>query len=521
MPSGREVEERRAAEERQRIVREIIEGKKAEIALLTSQLAEAQEDVRVHGGGERVAADATPPFEADDEGLKPPPARGTARGAREAKKLADDGNRADPIARLRNSPPQKLSEHKTWCGEIGRARRRMSGSAARLLKAGAAVLMVLLLTVLGGVIFAHLEGPAEEAERAKYQTFLRKVRQSNLADEDFDTLCGYLGTPLETEGSEVQGQWTFPHDVLFLHCFSIISTIGYGNIAPATDGGKIVTIIYALFGIPITLSAVGICASELLYLFEYLAVARMDQVKEAFDHYDLDHSDRLDLQEFRAALHDLGITLSDLEFDQLVKEIDDGDGEIDRAEFKATTAALSLPVGKAARTKYRLYITVIVNILWLLMGMVVMGALEGWTMVDSLYFCVVTLTTVGLGDYVPATPQGIKTGFFYCMVRDRLSQSPWPPDQERLFTCCYPVLLQVGLGLLALLITAIGDFVDGVRQEALYRAQRGLEHATATLTGQKDEHLTTRNDPAQDTDSRGVSKFSMSASAPGDEQLRP
>ena len=218
MPSGREVEERRAAEERQRIVREIIEGKKAEIALLTSQLAEAQEDVRVHGGGERVAADATPLFEADDEGLKPPPARGTARGAREAKKLADDGNRADPIARLRNSPPQELSEHKTWCGEIGRARRRMSGSAARLLKAGAAVLMVLLLTVLGGVIFAHLEGPAEEAERAKYQTFLRKVRQSNLTDEDFDTLCGYLGTPLETEGSEVQGQWSCPTKHALMFC---------------------------------------------------------------------------------------------------------------------------------------------------------------------------------------------------------------------------------------------------------------------------------------------------------------
>ena len=427
MPSGSDaVEERRAAEERQRIVREIIEGKKAEIALLTSQLEESQEDVRVHGGGDRAAADCTPPCEADDDRLQPPKSRRTDRGAYEAKKLveAECANRADSIAWLKKSPSPELSEQKTCCGEIGRARRRMSGGGARLLKAGSSVLVVLLLTMLGGVIFAHLEGPAEEAERAEYQSFLRRVKQSNLTDEDFDTLVNYLGTPLETEGSQVEGHWTFPQDVLFLHCFSIISTIGYGNIAPATDGGKIVTIIYALFGIPITLSAVGICASELLYLFEYLAVARMDQVKEAFDHYDLDHSGRLDLREFRDALHDLGITLSDSQFDQLVKEIDDGDGEIDRAEFKATAAALSLPVGKAARTKYRLYITVIVNILWLLMGMLVMGALEGWTMVDSLYFCVVTLTTVGLGDYVPATPQGIKTGFFYCMVCDRLLHSP-------------------------------------------------------------------------------------------------
>lgn len=83
------------------------------------------------------------------------------------------------------------------------------------------------------------------------------------------------------------------------------------------------------------------------------------------------------------------------------------------------------------------------------------------------------------------------------------------------------MLLQVGLGLLALLITAIGDFVEGVRQEALYQAQRGLEHATATLTGQKDEHLSTRNEHEQDADSREVGKFRMSTSAADDERLRP
>ena len=42
----------------------------------------------------------------------------------------------------------------------------------------------------------------------------------------------------------------------------------------------------------------------------------------------------------------------------------------------------------------------------------------------------ITLTTVGLGDFVPATNAGIKFGFFYCMV---------------------------GLGVLALLIASIGE----------------------------------------------------------------
>ena len=123
--------------------------------------------------------------------------------------------------------------------------------------------------------------------------------------------------------------------------FSVISTIGYGNITPETPAGKLFTIFYALFGIPVVLGrsvpawmmikplpsklrplacfcSVGICAAELLYMFEVIAVARMDQVNQAFDHYDKDQSGQLDLQEFRDALNDLDIVPTDAQFMQLV-----------------------------------------------------------------------------------------------------------------------------------------------------------------------------------------------------------
>jgi hypothetical protein len=49
------------------------------------------------------------------------------------------------------------------------------------------------------------------------------------------------------------------------------------------------------------------------------------------------------------------------------------------------------------------------NLLWagttLLIGTVVYHWLEGWNYLDSLYFCVITLATVGYGDFHPTTPE--------------------------------------------------------------------------------------------------------------------
>lgn len=41
---------------------------------------------------------------------------------------------------------------------------------------------------------------------------------------------------------------------------------------------------------------------------------------------------------------------------------------------------------------------------------------EKWTWIDSIYFCVVTLTTVGYGDFAPQTDGGKIFTIFYIIV---------------------------------------------------------------------------------------------------------
>jgi hypothetical protein len=84
----------------------------------------------------------------------------------------------------------------------------------------------------------------------------------------------------------------------------------------------------------------------------------------------------------------------------------------------------------------------------LAIGTVTYAFVEGWGVIDSLYFCVTTLATVGLGDLAPET------------------------DIGKIFTIVY---ILSGVGLLAALLTYIAQRAAAMREE---RREAGPEESS-------------------------------------------
>lgn len=83
----------------------------------------------------------------------------------------------------------------------------------------------------------------------------------------------------------------------------------------------------------------------------------------------------------------------------------------------------------------------------LVVGTLFYHSAEGWRWLDSLYFCVITLATVGYGDFSPRT------------------------DMGKLFTMFYIVL---GIGLVVSIVTKLAQAIVTARREESERLEERL-----------------------------------------------
>ncbi|KAG0014945.1 Potassium channel [Entomortierella chlamydospora] len=169
--------------------------------------------------------------------------------------------------------------------------------------------------------------------------------------------------------------WTFDQAVNF--CIVSFSTIGYGNLSPRSVAGQAVFFFYGILGI----SAIG-------FFIVSLRNAVIEQLEWRLIE-DFSKPAHIIRVQTRMSAKDLPYPMARLEEEQKVK----------------------------ATIKRTMFIRMI--IIWIVLwfgGAAVFCAFENWTFLESLYFCYVTLTTIGFGDYVLTEPGSIEFWNIYVFV---------------------------------------------------------------------------------------------------------
>lgn len=145
---------------------------------------------------------------------------------------------------------------------------------------------------------------------------------------------------------KVEERWSFPAALMF--SLSIFTMLGYGNMVPRTSWGKLTTVIYAVFGIP-------------LYALYFMNMGKVLA------------------QVFRWVYTKIYI----YSVEDRPKRIE---GDI------AQPAPRIIVPSTACLWVMGAYIAT---------GTIMFTAWENWTYLDSTYFCVTSLCKIGFGDFVP------------------------------------------------------------------------------------------------------------------------
>ncbi|KAE8600499.1 hypothetical protein XENTR_v10013281 [Xenopus tropicalis] len=251
----------------------------------------------------------------------------------------------DPKSATQNSKP-RLSFSAKPAVVSTRDNREITMNVMKWKTVSTVFLVVVLYLIIGATVFKALEQPHESAQRTtiviQKNNFILNHSCVNVTelDELIQQLMAAINAGIIPIGntSHQNSHWDLGSSFFFAG--TVITTIGFGNISPRTKGGKIFCIIYALLGIP---------------LFGFLLAGVGDQLGTIFGK---------------------GIARVEDMFEKW----------------------------NVSQTKIRIISTVIFIlfgcILFVAIPAVIFQHIEDWHTLDAFYFVVITLTTIGFGDYV-------------------------------------------------------------------------------------------------------------------------
>ncbi|XP_041107751.1 potassium channel subfamily K member 1-like [Polyodon spathula] len=207
------------------------------------------------------------------------------------------------------------------------------------------VLGYVLYLIFGAMVFSSVELPYEDLLRQDLRNAKRQFLQENecLSEERLEE---FLGKVLEASNYGVSvlnnatANWNWDFTSALFFASTVLSTTGYGHTVPLSDGGKAFCIIYSVIGIPFTL------------LFLTAVVQRVM----------------------------VYVTRSPVTYIHT------------RWGFSEQLVALV----------HALVLGLVTALCFFFIPASVFSSLEDdWNFLESFYFCFISLSTIGLGDYVP------------------------------------------------------------------------------------------------------------------------
>jgi len=275
--------------------------------------------------------------------------------------------------------------------------------------------------IVGAIVFQKIEG--ENELRSKYRVVnLRRrtaqqlwniTRQFNVMFEgnwtdmvnseilEFqERIVAAVGEGYDGH-ADASSQWTFSGG--FLYSLTVMTTIGYGNIAPRTDMGKIVTTFYTCVGFPLFLLYLSNIGSVLAHSFKWLyaKLCRCQPARppppEQVPDPSLEHS----LDEAEDQWRD-ELTSSRSRSQAGSSETSSTASEPSQVDLSTVTVPISM--------------CLIIMAVYICGGAMFFAKLEDWDFLTSCYFCFISLSTIGFGDYVPGSSfrldsASVETGF--------------------------------------------------------------------------------------------------------------
>ncbi|XP_070154074.1 TWiK family of potassium channels protein 18 [Polyergus mexicanus] len=345
----------------------------------------------------------------------------------------------------RSSGSNRSWQRASYRGRRGRKRRRKPWGErivdwtraliAFLFSNVGIVCLVVGYTIAGAFLFGHIEGKtnpdiADEFIRCRNltaATLWELTSKENVFSEKLwkakvrDILENYqkkVVSAVKNGYDGVEDKWGFAG--AFLYSLTVITTIGYGNIYPKTKWGKVVTIVYAIIGMPLFLlylSNIGdILARSFKWIYARCCLCKCrrrshESTADALETPNDDPATKRDRWQI-VNTHGGEIDTSSLEEtsprdDEGGDEGDDeGDDESDSYDPQHVTVPLTL------------CLAIMVGYIW--GGAILFSEWEDWNMLDGSYFCFVSLSTIGFGDIVPGdkiySGEGLDLSFIFCSM---------------------------------------------------------------------------------------------------------